>query len=98
MVDFFFALTGFVCGGLAMMVAFDLKRKRLRRMQTKNSIRADDYRRQIYDLQIRQEEFAQEMQREKESNARQLQERVDKIRGHEATAIAHHFRTVAGTG
>jgi hypothetical protein len=85
MVHLLFALIGFACGGVAMFVALDAKRKRLQKAETENASRAEEHQRNVEELRSRQVQFSEDMQRERQSLSRQLEERLDKLRGFEAT-------------
>jgi T5orf172 domain len=74
-----FAIIGFVCGGLAVFAAVDLKRKRVQELGNEISKRENDYKQNAERLMTEQTQFTEVMQRERESLSRQLQERVEKL-------------------
>jgi T5orf172 domain len=84
MIDLVFALVGFACGGIAMMVALDAKRKRLQEIEAENSARSADHQKNVEELRNRQNGFSGEMQRERELLSQQLQERREKIIAYES--------------
>ena len=72
-----FTLLGFVAGGLAMMVALDVKRKRVNKLKEETERSAEE-------LRTQQNQFAAETQREKEVHSSHVQEQLGKIRAFEA--------------
>ena len=74
MVYLVFALIGFACGGFAMMIALDAKRRKVQEQQAENAANASLH-----------QQHVEELRQEKEKLSRQLQERVDKIHSHEIT-------------
>lgn len=85
MVELIFALVGFVGGGLAMMVALDAKRKRLQKVENVNAAQKAEHEQNVEQLRVRHQQFSQEMQQDRESVSRQLQERLDKVRAFETS-------------
>jgi hypothetical protein len=85
MVYLIFALVGFACGGFAMMIALDAKRRKVQEQQAENAANASLHQKQFDELRTKQSQFVEEMRQQKETLSRQLQERVDKIHSHEIT-------------
>ena len=85
MIEIVFALVGFACGGLATIVALDTKRKKLQAIQADISTSKTEHRLEVDDLRNQQQKFSQEIKIERETLSRQLQERIEKIQGFEAT-------------
>jgi hypothetical protein len=83
MIDLLFALVGFACGGFAMMVALDAKRKKIQQDRAENAANAAQYQQEAEQLRNQHRQFADEMHRERENLSRQLQERLDKVRAFE---------------
>src|SRR4051794_13703824 len=69
-----FALVGFVCGGFALMIALDAKRRKIQEQQAEKAANSSLHKQHV-----------DELRQEKEKLSRQLQERVDKIHSHEIT-------------
>src|SRR6476646_2747940 len=83
MIDLLFALVGFACGGFAMMIALDAKRKKIQRDRAENAANAAQHQQEAEQLRNQHRQFAEEMQRERENLSRHLQERLDKVRAFE---------------
>lgn len=73
MIAVIFAIVGFVCGGLAMMVFLDTKRKRIEKMQLEYAENDARYRNDV-----------EALQRERANLSQQLQERLDKLKSIES--------------
>lgn len=64
MVHLIFALVGFACGGLAMFIALDAKRKRVQEMQRQQEKQIRENKEQLETIQARENKFDGEMQRQ----------------------------------